>query len=428
MGERTIGVVIEGATGRLGTTQHLRALMAIRSEGGLPLGNGDRLCPTPVLLGRDPAKLAALAASQWRPQLEHRPRCLSRRPRRSRSISTRARPAGGRARRARRSTPASTSISKSRVAETPGGCAAIWRAAPSAPASRTASCRTNCSCPGSPNCASSTTPISSAGCCRCGSISAGGCSTATPYPAQRPSWNYRKATGGGLILDMFAHWRYIFDRLLGEIKAVSCRHMTALPERRDEAGRPYDGRCRGHGLRDLRAGGRRPGAVSLVLGQPGQARRPVADPGRRHRGSAVCGLHRCFVQPLVATPRPFFDPERPQPMVFDEQWQEMPDLEPFATATAPAGSCSCGMSPRTRRSRRRFSKAPKAFSSPRPATRAIASGAGSICRYLLYSRRIALPSNCPEQPCAPSAAARPPRVGAKKCTGIVHSPKHGTLP
>jgi predicted dehydrogenase len=46
------------------------------------------------------------------------------------------------------------------------------------------------------------------------------------------------------------------------------------------------------------------------------------------RGSAVCGLHRCFVQPLAATPKPFFDPERPQPMVFDEQWQEMPDVEP----------------------------------------------------------------------------------------------------
>jgi hypothetical protein len=50
MGERTIGVLIEGATGRLGTTQHLRSLMAIRSEGGLPLANGDRLVPEPVLL------------------------------------------------------------------------------------------------------------------------------------------------------------------------------------------------------------------------------------------------------------------------------------------------------------------------------------------------------------------------------------------
>ena len=61
MGERTIGVLIEGATGRLGATQHLRSLMAIRGEGGLPLANGDRLVPEPVLLGRNPVKLAALA-------------------------------------------------------------------------------------------------------------------------------------------------------------------------------------------------------------------------------------------------------------------------------------------------------------------------------------------------------------------------------
>src|SRR5207237_988473 len=30
-------------------------------------------------------------------------------------------------------------------------------------------------------------------------------------PAQRPSWNYRHEDGGGLILDMFAHWRYLLD-------------------------------------------------------------------------------------------------------------------------------------------------------------------------------------------------------------------------
>src|SRR5205814_9399592 len=61
MPDRKIGVVIDGATGRLGTTQHLRALLAIRGEGGLPLSNGDRLMPEPVLLGRNPEKLAALA-------------------------------------------------------------------------------------------------------------------------------------------------------------------------------------------------------------------------------------------------------------------------------------------------------------------------------------------------------------------------------
>ena len=60
MATRMIGIVIEGATGRLGATQHLRSLMAIRSEGGLALDNGDRLVPEPMLLGRNPANLAAL--------------------------------------------------------------------------------------------------------------------------------------------------------------------------------------------------------------------------------------------------------------------------------------------------------------------------------------------------------------------------------
>ena len=63
MATRMIDIVIEGATGRLGATQHLRSLMAIRSEGGLALDNGDRLVPEPMLLGRNPAKLAALAAA-----------------------------------------------------------------------------------------------------------------------------------------------------------------------------------------------------------------------------------------------------------------------------------------------------------------------------------------------------------------------------
>src|SRR5712691_5343961 len=61
MPTRSFGIVVDGATGRLGTTQHLKALLAIRGEGGLALANGDRLMPEPVLLGRDPEKLKALA-------------------------------------------------------------------------------------------------------------------------------------------------------------------------------------------------------------------------------------------------------------------------------------------------------------------------------------------------------------------------------
>ena len=64
MAPRTLRIAMDGVTGRLGTTQHLiRSVLAIRQEGGLPLGNGDRLVPEPVLLGRNPDKLSALAAA-----------------------------------------------------------------------------------------------------------------------------------------------------------------------------------------------------------------------------------------------------------------------------------------------------------------------------------------------------------------------------
>ena len=59
------------------------------------------------------------------------------------------------------------------------------------------------------------------------------------YPSQRSSWNYKKAEGGGLILDMFPHWRYILEGLVGSMRAVSCRKATRIVKRRDEAGNPY---------------------------------------------------------------------------------------------------------------------------------------------------------------------------------------------
>ena len=326
MGERTIGVLIEGATGRLGTTQHLRSLMAIRSEGGLPLANGDRLVPAPVLLGRNAAKLTALAAAngglKWSID---RDACLAD-P--DVAIYCDASATGGRPARAAAALDAGKHVYVEKpLAETLADALDLARNAERA---------------GLKN-GVVQDKLFLCGLTKLRKLYELGffgrvlsvrldfgwwVFDGTPYPAQRPSWNYRKATGGGLILDMFAHWRYIFDRLLGEIKAVSCRHITALPERRDETGNPYrvDVEDTAFAIFEL-AGG--------VLAQVGAswASRVKRDDLLQiqvdgTRGSAVCGLHRCFVQPLVATPKPFFDPERPQPMVFDEQWQEMPDVEP----------------------------------------------------------------------------------------------------
>jgi predicted dehydrogenase len=326
MGNRMIGVVVEGATGRLGTTQHLRSLMAIRSEGGLPLANGDRLVPQPVLLGRNPARLSALAAAngglRWSIDGDA---CLAD-P--DIAIYFDASATGGRPARVGTALDAGKHVYVEKpLAETLAGAMDLARRAERA-GLKNGVVQDKLFLPG----LTKLRKLYEAdffGRVLSVRLDFGWwVFDGTPYPAQRPSWNYRKATGGGLILDMFAHWRYIFDRLLGEIKAVSCRHITALPERCDETGNPYrvDVEDTAFAIFEL-AGG--------VLAQVSSswASRVKRDDLLQiqvdgTRGSAVCGLHRCFVQPLVATPKPFFDPERPQPMVFDEQWQEMPDVEP----------------------------------------------------------------------------------------------------
>jgi predicted dehydrogenase len=327
MATRTIGIVIDGATGRLGTTQHLRALLAIVGEGGLPLTNGDRLMPLPVLLGRDPDKLAALAERsgglRWSTD---RDACLAN-P--AVEVYFDAGATGGRPERARAGFAAGKhvylekpialtlddALSLARAAERAGrkggvvqdklflpGLKKLRRLYDSKFFGRVLSVR-----------------LEFGWWVFDGELT----------PAQRPSWNYRKEAGGGLILDMFAHWRYIFDRLLGPITAVSCRHMTALPQRRDERGRRYDVDVEDHAFAIFELEG---GALAQIGSS--WANRVKRDDLLQIQvdgtlGSAVAGLHRCAVQPAVATPRPLFSPDQPQAMVFDEQWQEMPEIEPF---------------------------------------------------------------------------------------------------
>jgi hypothetical protein len=152
MATRNIGIVIDGATGRLGTTQHLRSLMAIRRDGGLVLANGDRLVPEPVLLGRNPAKLAVLATAngdvKWSTD---RDICLAD-P--GIAIYFDANATGGRSARAGAALAAgNTCISKNRSPK-PSRMHWISRVTPSAPVRKPVSCRTNCSCPGLRSCAS----------------------------------------------------------------------------------------------------------------------------------------------------------------------------------------------------------------------------------------------------------------------------------
>ncbi|MGH7098752.1 MAG: Gfo/Idh/MocA family protein [Stellaceae bacterium] len=326
MTARTIGIVVEGATGRLGRTQHLRALTAIRGAGGLVLANGDRLVPDPLLLGRDPQRLAALAAKEggleWSTD---RAACLAD-P--AIAIYFDAAATGGRAARV----GAAIAARKHVYVEKPlaGSLAEALALARQARAAgiKSGIVQDKLHLPG----LRKLKKLYDAG--FFGRIVGVRLDfgwwvfDGEPYPAQRPSWNYKKAEGGGLALDMFAHWRYIFDRLLGEIRSVSCRLATALPTRRDERGKPYAVDVEDTALAQFELAS---GVVAQVSSS--WAMRVKRDDLLQIQvdgtgGSAVAGLHRCFIQPLLATPRPFFDPERPQAMAFDAQWQEMPDIEP----------------------------------------------------------------------------------------------------
>jgi predicted dehydrogenase len=300
--------------------------MAIRNEGGLRLANGDRLVPEPVLLGRNRDKLAALAAAngglEWSAEREA---CLAD-P--ETAIYFDATATGGRSARTGAALDAGKHVYVEKpLAETLADALDLARRAERA-SLKSGVVQDKLFLPGLIKLRKLYEADFFGRILSIRLDFGWWVFDGTPYPAQRSSWNYRKATGGGLILDMFAHWRYIFDQLLGEIKAVSCRHMTAMPERRDETGNPYrvDVEDTAFAIFELTGG---------VLAQVSSswASRVKRDDLLQiqvdgTRGSAVCGLHRCFVQPLAATPKPFFDPERPQPMVFDQQWQEMPDVEP----------------------------------------------------------------------------------------------------
>jgi predicted dehydrogenase len=327
MPTRTIGIVIDGATGRLGSTQHLKALLAIHAEGGLPLANGDRLMPEPVLLGRDPETLAALAEKsgglRWS---ANRDACLAD-P--AIEIYFDATATGGRPDRARAAFAAGKHVYLEKpIAENLEDALSLAHAAERA-GKKGGVVQDKLFLPGLKKLRKLYEADFFGRVLSIRLDFGWWVFDGELVPAQRPSWNYRRATGGGLILDMFAHWRYIFDRLLGPIAAVSCRHMTAVPRRRDEQGRRYPVDVEDHAFAIFELTGG-------VLAQIGSSwvNRVKRDDLLQIQvdgslGSAVCGLHRCFVQPLVATPKPFFSPEQPQAMVFDEQWQEMPDVEPF---------------------------------------------------------------------------------------------------
>jgi predicted dehydrogenase len=331
MKERSIGVIMNGVTGRMGTNQHLvRSILAIRARGGVPLAGGGRLLPEPVLVGRNEAKLRALAREQgvqhYSTDLDA---CLSDR---KNEIYFDAQRTDLRPDAVLRAVAAGKHIyCEKPPATTTAGALSLYRAAAEAGV-RNGVVQDKLWLPG----LLKLRRLVDTG--YFGRLLSVRCEfgywvfDGFDQPCQRPSWNYRKEDGGGIILDMFCHWRYVIDNLFGPVRSVSCIAATHVDRRVDENGREYEATAED-------------AAYATFLCEGGllchfnsswavRVRRDdlVVFQVEGTKGSAVAGLRDCWIQPAAATPRPIWNPDLPNPIDFYSGWQKMPDNQEYDNA------------------------------------------------------------------------------------------------
>lgn len=143
--------------------------------------------------------------------------------------------------------------------------------------------------------------------------------------AQRPSWNYRSEDGGGITVDMFCHWNYVLEGILGRVETVTARTITHLPERWDETGARYDATAddAAYGIFDIEGGI----VAQINSSWTVRVRRDelVEFQVDGTHGSAVAGLRNCVIQPASASPKPVWNPDLPSGEPFREQWIPVPD-------------------------------------------------------------------------------------------------------
>jgi predicted dehydrogenase len=327
MATQTIGIIVNGATGRIGSTQHLaNALVPIIEDGGLLLG-GDRLLPRLLLIGRDGERLAAIARAckrtQWSTDLDG---ALSD-P--DFTIFFDAAATQQRARVLDKAIAAGKHIySEKPVAPTVSEAQVLFQAA-AARALKHGAVEDKIYLPGMQKLAALT---------RSGELGrivsfrlefGWWVFDGSDRPCQRPSWNYQ-AGGGGLILDMYPHWRYVLETIVGPIMRVASAKWIATPQRVDERGERYQ-----VAVEDSAAT-----LVELASGAFGTILSSWATRVRRDdlftlqvdgtKGSALAGLHRCHLQPLARTPAiGHFSIAEDLGADYRNDWSEVPALASY---------------------------------------------------------------------------------------------------
>lgn len=331
MAEHRIGVIMNGVTGRMGTNQHLvRSILEIRKQGGVQTGKGDTIVPEPVLVGRNPDKLERLAEAHglknWTTDLDE---ALSdghnqiyfdalatnlRVPNVLRAIEA------GKAVYCEKPTATTTeeALRLARAAKEAGVKNGVVQDKLFLPGLLKLKYLIDNGFFGE-------------------ILSVRGefgywVFSGLDQPAQRPSWNYRKEEGGGIILDMFAHWRYVIDNLFGPIKALTSIAATHVPKRVDERGEVYAATAddAAYATFELANGVICHFNSSWTVRVRRDDLLTIQVDGMH--GSAVAGLRECWVQHQSMTPKPIWNPDVPQPIDFFEAWQQMPTNQSYDNA------------------------------------------------------------------------------------------------
>jgi predicted dehydrogenase len=325
-----LGIIMHGVTGRMGMNQHLiRSIVAIRREGGVVLSNGDKVMPDPILIGRNAEKIAAVAKEhgieRWGTDLDQalsnkddtvffdagttqmRPSLLAKAIRAGKHVYCEK--------------PIATNLNEAveiaRLAQASGV--------------KHGAVQDKLFLPG----------LRKLDMLRRAGFFGRMLSVRLEFgywvfegdlqPIQRPSWNYRKEDGGGMILDMMCHWRYVLDNLFGQVKSVSCVGTTHIPQRWDEAGQPFIATAddAAYATAELVGHNGEPVVAQMNMSWATRVRRDdlVTFHVDGTHGSAVAGLTECRAQSRVTTPRPVWNPDEKQTMNFFDQWQEVPDTQ-----------------------------------------------------------------------------------------------------